>query len=159
MNVRYYHLRLEEINGEQEYYHDFLVIAKDRKEARKFARQHAHEWYADDNVEEIETDVFEFFHGCIIVKIVDLSDTTREMFIDRMLNVMTLNPGSYEIPKPKTIISINGGCLNSVYSEIDTEIELFDYDNAQCGDGDFSTKKTDHYIMTEVKRLNMHHCY
>jgi len=159
MKIKYYHLQLEEINGEQEYSHDSLIVAENMKDAKEFARQHARTWYDDETVKETEPGVFEFFHGCIIVRIMELSETTREKFIERLLSVMTLNPKGYEIPKPKIIVTIGGGCVRDVYSEVDSEVDLFDYDNVQCGNGDFSAKKTDYYSMNEVKRLSMHHCF
>ena len=159
MNSKCYHLRLEEINGEQEYSHDSLVIAENMKDAEEFARQHARTWYDDEDVEETEPGVFEFFHGCIIVKIVELSETTRENFVNRLLDIMTLNPNGYEIQKPKTIVTVGGGCLRNVYSEVDTEVEFFDYDNAECGDGDFDQEETDKYIEREVKERDMYHCF
>ena len=159
MKSRCYHLRLEEINGEQEYSHDSLIVAENIKDAEEVARQHACTWYDDAEVEETEPGVFEFFHGGIIVKIIDLTETTRETFVNRLLDIMTLNPNGYEIRKPKTIVTIGGGCLRDVYAEIDTEVELFDYDNAECGDGDFDAKETDQYIEQEVTKRDMHHCF
>ena len=159
MKIKYYHLQLEEINGEQEYSHDTLIVAKNMRDAKRFAWKHARTWYDDKDVEETEPGVFEFFHGCIIVKIMDLSETTRENFVGRLLSIMTLNPMGYEIPKPKIIVTVGGGCLRDVYSEINAEVELFDYDNAECGDGDFNAEETDKYIEHEVSERNMFRCF
>jgi hypothetical protein len=159
MKSKYYHLRLEEINGEQEYSHDSLIVAENMKDAEGFAHQHARTWYDDEDVEETEPGVFEFFHGCIIVRIMELAETTREKFVSRLLSIMTLNPNGHEIPKPKTIITVGGGCLRDVYSEVNADVELFDYDNAECGDGDFNVEETDKYIEREVSDRNMYCCF
>lgn len=50
---------IEEQNGEQEYTHTNYVLAKDLKEATKFARHHCKNWYYDGRL--IDTDTWSNF--------------------------------------------------------------------------------------------------
>ena len=89
-----YHMELEERNGEQEYSYDFLIYAKDEEESWEIARNNARTFYGEDDYvgEETENNVFEFMHGCIIVEIKGLYETTKDMFVEHMLFRYTLNP-------------------------------------------------------------------
>jgi len=148
--VKCFHLRLEETNGGQEYSHDTLIIARNLQEAEEIARLHVEGWYDDADVKENEPGFFELDIGKIIYIQMELRETTREVFMSRMLENMILNPNDLEIPKPKTLVVVGGGCLRSVYSAIETEVELIDYDEKDH-DPDFDETATDARIEQAVQ--------
>ena len=81
----YFHLVIEEINGEQEYSYDYLVNAENEREANRIAEELAESFYGDDNVEK-NGDYYEMFGGSIAVKVESLIPTTKSRFIKHMLN-------------------------------------------------------------------------
>lgn len=60
--------RIVEYNGDKEYYHDFMVYAKNEKEARDVMNAQARTWY-DGHSEKIDTGRYEFEYGGIIVEV------------------------------------------------------------------------------------------
>jgi len=86
----YYHLTLEEINGEQEYGYDYLVTAPSMEVAEQIAEEQARSFYCDEDVEKNEDGWYEFFGGSIAVKIAWLAKTTKAAFVKRMLAVKTI---------------------------------------------------------------------
>ena len=155
--VKCFHLVLKEKNGEQEYSHDTLIIAHNLQEAEEIAKERARSWYDTDDVTDFIEKTpggdrygFEFFDGQIDIMIMNLSETTRKNFANQILENMTLNPNDLEIPKPKTLVVVGGGCLRSVYSAIETEVELIDYDEKDH-DPDFDETATDARIEQAIK--------
>jgi len=90
--LKYWHMRLEERNGEQEYSYNYLIRAKTEGEAWELARKMAASFYGEDedgNPEGTIVDgddcVYEFPGLWIVVKIDDLSPTTKGEYVRRML--------------------------------------------------------------------------
>jgi hypothetical protein len=80
-------MEMEEQNGEQEYSYDYLIYAENEGKAWEIARNHARTFYGNDDHpgRETEDNVFEFMHGCPVVAIKDLFETTESMFVQHML--------------------------------------------------------------------------
>jgi len=85
---KYYHYKLEEINGEQEYSYDYLIEAENHAEANEIAERHASSFYDDEP--EIVDGSYVFFGGAITTEAVSVEETTKENFTERMLREATL---------------------------------------------------------------------
>lgn len=77
----YFSGRLEEFNGEQEYGYDYIIKAKNLKEAEGILRNYAKTFYNDDDVEQIDDDIFDFFDGAIRVQVGCVSPTTKQQWL------------------------------------------------------------------------------
>lgn len=77
MKEKLFEFKLKEINGEQEYGHDYLVWAKDIIEAGKLAQQYAKTFYNDEHAEKNE-DHYIFFSGSISVRVHSLQETKKQ---------------------------------------------------------------------------------
>ena len=85
----YYHLTLEEINGEQEYSYDYLVVAPSMKAAEQIAETQTRSFYSDEHATKNDG-WFEFFGGSIAVRVFALTKTTKAAFVKRMTAARTL---------------------------------------------------------------------
>lgn len=100
-----YHFQLEERCGEKEYTYDFLLIAKDEKEAWEYAKDYASRFYGEDEDGNPEGELvefactrkgettYEFNGGEIWVSISYLQETTMVNFIKNLLLRYTLYSG------------------------------------------------------------------
>lgn len=77
----YFSGRLKEFNGEQEYGYDYIIKAKNLKEAEEVLRDYAKIFYDDDDVEQIDDDMFNFFGGTIRVQVGCVSPTTKKQWL------------------------------------------------------------------------------
>ena len=85
---KYYHYQLEEINGEQEYFYDYLIETGSLVEATEIAGAHAGSFY--DNAPERIDGAYSFFDGTILTEVNCVIPTTKERFTEDMLRDMTL---------------------------------------------------------------------
>jgi len=86
----YFTTRLEERNGENEYIYDYLMKAKNIKEAEIMAELLASAWYGEDSKYDKDSKVYNFFGGAIAVKIVALYRTTRKAFTESLVARFTI---------------------------------------------------------------------
>jgi hypothetical protein len=91
--LKYWHMTLEERNGEQEYSYDYLIRADKAEEAWKIARRLAAGWYGEDedgnpegSLVDGEDRVYEFPGTWILVSIDYFGRTKKGEFIEYMLN-------------------------------------------------------------------------
>ena len=85
---KYFHYKLEELNGEQEYAYDYLIEAGSQAEAEEIAEAHAGSFYGD-SPERIDGK-YAFFFGIIAVEVMSVRETTKERFVEDMLRDITL---------------------------------------------------------------------
>jgi len=85
---KYYHYTLEEISGEQEYSYDYLIEAESFEEAEAIADTHAATFYCGEP--EVCDGSYLFFGGTICVEVELIAETTKEDFINNMLQRATL---------------------------------------------------------------------
>ena len=84
--MKYFHGRLEEINGEREYSYDYLIKAKSLEEASQRLIAEASGFYGADGMPVSGTDdAFEFFNGEIFVRVDSIGQTTKAQFVKHML--------------------------------------------------------------------------
>jgi len=85
---KYYHFKLEEINGEQEYSYDYLIEAASLSQAAEIAEAYAGSFYNDKP--EIIDGGYIFFDGTIAVEVASVIETTKEDFVQNMLREKTI---------------------------------------------------------------------
>ena len=99
--MKLYEVRTTEYNGEQEYSFSHLLAARDLEHARKIARKYFKSWYQDDGTKHAQKggpDSFEFINGTIILRIESVAETTLEDWLDRQIELHSVN----KLPKAKS---------------------------------------------------------
>ena len=86
----YFTARLEELNGENEYIYDYLIRARNIREAEIMAELLASAWYGEYSQYDEDSKVYNFFGGAIAVKIVELYKTTRKAFTESLVARFTI---------------------------------------------------------------------
>jgi hypothetical protein len=81
--MKYFEMGFTEYNGEQEYSYDFLIAAQTKEEADKKAIDYIQAFYS--NGKWIEPDLCEYDGGCITVRFDHLWKTTKNEFVNKML--------------------------------------------------------------------------
>jgi len=85
--MKYFHVIIEERNGEQEYSFPKVIKARTQASAEKKAEQLAQHWYdTSDGVPRInESGWFEHLDGCVAVRVDKVDETTPEEFFNYYL--------------------------------------------------------------------------
>jgi hypothetical protein len=97
-NLKSFHLRLEEHNGERSYYYYYLIYAKNKRDALRIARGYASDFYGDTG-KEIEKNRWEFFCGEIVVDIETLEEMSEAEYARLFFGCPhVLNPHGAKIP-------------------------------------------------------------
>lgn len=89
--MKWFEFSIEERNGEQEYTYDYLVKAKDMKEATEKARKAARGWYGKPDWTDNDGDepYFSFLGGAIITQVDSVAETTKRAFTKRIVRRWT----------------------------------------------------------------------
>ena len=93
MSDKLFEVSIDEVNGEQEYTHYFLIKnANNITEAEERASSFARMFYYDDNgvYYNEDEDAFEFFGGQIVIYVGHVMETTKEQWINNTMNRMVI---------------------------------------------------------------------
>jgi len=87
----YFTIQIIERNFEQEYEYNFLIKAGSLEEAGMKARFHVETWYDDPDVShDVQTNIYEFFGGGIIVTYTIPVRTTKKAFAEMLTERYTI---------------------------------------------------------------------
>ena len=81
---------VESDNSERSNYYDYLIYANNKKEAWKYARDYAANFFEDEDVKKDGKDRWVFFNE-VAVEIRSLTSTTEKDFIGLLLTQQTIN--------------------------------------------------------------------
>lgn len=87
--MKYFACTIQETNGEQEYYHDLIIRAKNRVEAEKKAESYAQEFYPVEPDELPEKEESGYWHcgGVIFVEVYSLRPTTKRAWMQEQFKL------------------------------------------------------------------------
>ena len=83
-----FYFKLLERNGEQEYYYDYLIYAKDHEEAYQMADKYARNFYSD--CDEKEEEYYLFDGGGLACRIEILHEMSKEDFVNMVVGSQLL---------------------------------------------------------------------
>lgn len=80
--AKFYLIKLNERNGEQEYTQTYLIELPAGEDARKYAETELiPQWYGDDSDAEGNDGGYYFFGGCIFVELYDVIELSEQEFL------------------------------------------------------------------------------
>jgi hypothetical protein len=85
-----YWVKITESEEDEIRRHNYLVTAKDEKEARRVAHEFIRHFCDEDDEPEVLPDGFSFFNKAIVVKISDIKETTKDEFKNFLLRAYTI---------------------------------------------------------------------
>ena len=90
MSDKIFEMELDEVNGEQEYSHYYVLNGVNNiDEAEKRALEIAKKYYIDENVEQ-DGDTFHFFGGQIAVTLGMVREMTKELWVESTMKRLSL---------------------------------------------------------------------
>ncbi len=86
-----YWVKISETDEDELTYHNYLITANDKQEAKSFAMKFMERFVDyDDNPDKIENG-YVFCNNAVFVRLVDIRETTKEEFKDFLLKTHTIN--------------------------------------------------------------------